>query len=87
MAHLEEYSPMVLGADIVSPAKPARRLSAHVSLFDKNKGDFSFLEQLTVFAACQHLPGGGGRAWSEGVGGKFLPFLKASQTHWSASNK
>ena len=33
----------VLGADIVSPAKPARRLSAHVSLFDKNKGDFSFL--------------------------------------------
>ena len=77
MAHLEEYSPMVLGADIVPPAEPARRLSAPVSLSVKNKIDFSFLEQLTVFAfaACQHLPGDGGWAWSEGMGGNFFPFF------------
>ena len=32
----------VLGADIVPPAKPARRLSAHVPLFHDNVSETSF---------------------------------------------
>ena len=42
-----KYAIWVLGADNVPPAKPARRLSAHVPpSLKKNLGDFSSLEEL-----------------------------------------